>query len=171
MAGGINRVSDQMRANTLLNTIRATQLRSGLVQRQLATGTRLLTPSMDPDASSQVLSLQRMMGLYEQVKENLDKVSSVFGRTDGALGTIAEQLRTAQSLASTSIAGTADDRAGIALTIQSILNTLVGIANISEGDTFLFAGTASTTPAFFGGVDGIRYDGNADARLADLGGV
>jgi len=171
MAAGVTRVSDQMRVNTLINTIRSNQLQSGIVQQQLATGDRLLTPSTDPDAANQAMSLQRMMGLYEQVTANLDKMHSMFDATDDALSKIAEQLRQAESEASASIDATAEQRAGSAGILQAIIDSLVMLGNTKVGDTFIFAGAACTAPAFSGELDGVCCIGNSAPRLADLGGV
>ncbi|NLF29982.1 MAG: hypothetical protein GX591_03740 [Planctomycetes bacterium] len=169
--GGIGRVSDQMRMSLTLNSIRANQLQSGLVQQQLATGDRLLTASNDPDAANQAMSLQRRLGLSAQVLENLKTATVVFNQTDEALGNAGDLLTQATVLASDSIDATASERESNAQMIQSIIDALVGIANLRVGDTYVFAGTACLSPAFGADANGVRYLGNDSARAADLGGV
>ncbi|MFW6145964.1 MAG: hypothetical protein ACOC7R_01365 [Planctomycetota bacterium] len=169
--GGIGRISDQMRMSFTLNSIRANQLQSGLVQQQLATGDRLLTPSDDPDAANRAMSLQRVLGLREQVLANLESATVAFDHTDNALGKARDLLTQASVLASDSIDATEGERASNAQMVQSLIDSMAGIANLRVGDTYVFAGTNCLSPAFGVDENGVRYLGNDDARTADLGGV
>ncbi len=168
---GISRVSDQMRINTMLTNLRGVSLQSSIVQQQLATGTRLLAPSTDPAAATQVMGFQRVLAISEQVLANLSKVTSIFGQTDKSLGDASDQLLQAKVIASDSINASPEERKSSAALVQSLIDALVGIGNRKVGDTFIFGGTASTTPPFLGELDGVRYVGNDTSRTANLGSV
>ncbi len=168
---GIHRISDQMRSNTLLDNIRRNTLQTALVQQQLATGNRLLTPSDDPAAANSALSVQRSMEQLEQTLANLQKAGNLFAMTDSALGDAATLLTEAQTLASASVGSTitAEEKVQAAGLINEITHQMLSLANSQLGDVYIFGGTATTEAPFLSTPGGVRYIGADQNTMSLLG--
>ena len=168
---GITRVSDQMRTNTLLTNIRRNNLKLGGIQHQLATGSRLLSPSEDPPAANSILTLERMLAQQQQLMANLDKVKELYLRADDGLVDAATSLVEAQDIASANIgtAATEDQQKAASQMVNELAQHILSIANTRVGDVYLYAGTASTGVPFVSENGGIRYAGSEQGTTALLG--
>ena len=169
---GISRISDLMRTNTLVNTLRRTNLQMGLLQQQLATGNRLLAPSVDPPAADASFSLQRQIEQQEQLLANIQGASRIFATADTQLGDAAELVREAITLAQANLDSGVDQtsRQTIANRIGELSRSLLDIANTRVGDVYVFGGTANTAAPFLSAGASIRYAGRTDAIQGMLGG-
>ncbi len=170
---GIYRVSDQMRMNTMLDSVRQTNLSLGKVQEQLATGDRVPVPSSDPAAANNIMSLQRVLAQQGQIEENLQDALMTFNLTDSSLGNASDLLLEAQSIASSNI-GTLvkpEEKQAAAQLVNEVAQQMLSIANYKVGDVYIFGGTANTEAPFTEYAGGIRYVGADQATMGLLGGA
>jgi len=169
---GISRVSNQMQANALLSSVRRNNLDLARVQAQLATGQRLLTPSVDPPDANSALSLERVLAEQEQLLSNIQSATASFSYVDSSLGDASDLLRNAVNEIAAAHVGTgvtADQKAEAALLVEEIARSMLGIANKRVGDAYLFGGTGNTEAPFVSEAGGIRYVGTEQATRALLG--
>ena len=125
---GISRVSEQMQANALLSAVRRNNLELARVQAQLATGHRLLTPSVDPPDANSALSLERLLAEQDQLLANIRNATSSFSYVDTSLGDAAELVRRAVNEIAAAHVGTgvtADQKAEAALLIEEIARSML----------------------------------------------
>lgn len=169
---GIYRVSDTWRTSTLMAGVRRANLDLGRLQQQLATGNRILSPSDDPSAAQGSMTLQRILEQQNQVLANIQNASTVFSMTDQTLGDATELLREAQTIASSNIGSTVteEERNAAASLVNELMQQMLTLANYRLGDTYIYAGTASTDTPFVGEAGGVRYVGADDATRAWVGG-
>ncbi|NQU75117.1 MAG: hypothetical protein HQ546_02240, partial [Planctomycetes bacterium] len=168
---GITRVSDQMRIDTLLNNLQRGNLSLGQLQQQLATGDRLLSPSVDPTAANGALSLQKTLEQQEQVLANLTKATNTFNMADSSISAAADALLSAATLAHGSIGTVVDQqqRQANAEIIASLTREMLNIANTRVGDVYIFGGSANTAVPFVDELGGVRYVGSVQSMVAMLG--
>lgn len=148
-------------------TLAATQL-------QLATGRRVVLPSDDPAAASQVVSLSSIDARVAQYQKNLQVARGRLALTEATLGSIGTVLQRVRELALSAGNGTLDDgaRRAIAAEVQSQLGTLLGLANSSDPSTggYLFAGDATDVRPFARSGGTVVYagdQGHLDVPVSD----
>lgn len=169
---GLSRVSDQMRTSTLLSTLQKTSLDLGRLQEQLATGNRLLAPSIDPAAADASFAIERNIEQQDQLLTNLQSASRIFSVSDTQLGAAADLIQQAVTLAQANIDSgvTQEERDSIAKQIGELSRSLLDIANTKVGDVFIFGGTSNTNLPFVSEAAGIRYVGQRAGVQGLLGG-
>ncbi|RKZ80851.1 MAG: flagellar hook-associated protein 3 [Gammaproteobacteria bacterium] len=139
-------------------------------QLQISTGKRILSPSDDPSASVQILSLQREVSVTEQYLVNADKAENKLAIEEGTLQGATDTLQRIRELAVQGLndSNTQADRQAIAAEILQLNEQLMAIANTrdSNGD-YLFSGFKSNTQPY----DNINgtYQGDEGQRNLKVG--
>lgn len=149
-----------------LQDIRQSQLGFTRIQRQVATGYRVNTPSDDPVAALRILPLTAELRDLDQMLENvhLAKESLTIGASN--LEDASQIMQRARELTVQAANGTVSDdgRRSIGIEVDQLLQQMVGIANSSKSGRFLFGGTDTRTAPFSIATDGGRsravYAGN-----------
>lgn len=114
------------------------------VQRQLASGRRVVRPSDDPASMGSVLSLRAARRAREQEARNAADGETWVRMTDAKLQEAVQALRRARDLAVRGASSLGPgERQGIATELLSIRDVLVAVANSKHQGQGLFAGTAS----------------------------
>lgn len=149
----IGRMSSQQVVNDFLGNLRANERATARVQRELATGKRINTPSDDPVGIAMSLSLRRDMGAVAAWNRNIDDSLTWLGTTDRALEQALEVVSRARELAVQGGNGTLSDaaRALIAEEVDSLTAQIGEIGNSSLGGRYIFGGTDTGTPPFAAG--------------------
>lgn len=163
-----SRVSDLFIRNRLLLQTQYDQAKLYQVQSQLSTGHRINLPSEDPVASSQIVSLQRLLEQKTQVQTNLQTNQSFMGSTDSALTQISGTLDDIRGIVLGVMGTTSSDtqRQAAAQQVQQTIQQLMDAGNQQFRGRYLFAGsTTSVSP--FRSVSGgyVEYVGN-EKRLS-----
>jgi flagellar hook-associated protein 3 FlgL len=141
---------------------------------QLASGRRVVLPSDDPAASA-VLSLNRASASQsDQFLQVIGSVSARLQTADSTLGSVVTALNRAISLGIEGGSSTLSqaDRNSIAAEIQGLQTQLVGLANTSFQDSYLFGGTADKAAPFVldpTSTSGVRYVGNNAVNSQPVG--
>jgi flagellar hook-associated protein 3 FlgL len=146
-----------------LNTLQSNLART---QMQLSANRRLLTPSDDPIASARVLETSQSQSVNAQYGVNRQNARSSLVMVESALGNATNVLQTVQELVVRAGSGgmNASDRATLADEAASHLESLLAIANTSDGEGFLFGGFKTATEPYARTAGGAQYLGDQGQR-------
>lgn len=166
------RVSTQMLFEQGLNGIRDQQSRLAQVQRQLATGLKVNSPSDDPVAAARIQQLERAVAQQQVFVDNAGRVEQRLASEESALDSASEVIRRVRELTVQAANDTVGDsgRLHIAIELRQRLDQLVMIANSRDGgDEFVFAGSRSTTQPFSTEAGQVQYGGDSQQRELVIG--
>ncbi len=142
------------------------------VQQQITAGTKILTPSDDPQGTARALSVSQSVALNTQYSNSREQAAQTLSLEDTSLGTVTTVLQNIRSRLIEAGNGTMTDadRSTIANTLQSSLDQLQGLANTDDGNgNFLFAGFKSGSAPFVRQSDGsIQYIGDQGERMVQV---
>lgn len=141
------------------------------LQSQLATGIRVLRPSMDPVAASSISSLDSIIEQREQQLRNLGQADSLLSTIDQSLGDISDLILEAKGigLSQIGVGSDAETRANQAQVVDSILRSLADIVNRDQGGIHYFGGSATAAEPMIEMNGFYRYAGLGGAMQTDLG--
>jgi len=145
------------------------------VQRQLATGNRILENADDPVASARLLNLKDELGRYDQYERNADLANGRLNIEETALEGAGEILQRSSEFAIQANSGVLNDdnRKAIAGEIRQLRDELLNLANTQDGNgEYLFAGFKSTQQPFTADTSNppvVTYNGDAGQRLIQAG--
>ncbi len=156
------RVSQNLRAFNLLESLRANQAGLYRVQTSLATGLRFLQPSEDPLRAASASSLDRQLAWMNQVQSNLGKVNTTLNEVDTATQEALDLLSEAQALAVQATGDTlsTEERQALATVVDSMIDRLITVGNRKHLNTYLFSGLQGALP-FERTASGVIYRGDA----------
>ncbi len=142
-------------------------------QQQVATGRRILTPSDDPVATTEMLQLRETINTTEQFQVNANTVINRLSTEEGVLDGITNLFQRVRELTVQAANGsqTNETRRFIAAELRGRLDELVGLANSKDGTgDYMFAGTkASTQPFSANSSGGYDYYGDQTVRTLQIG--
>lgn len=156
------RVTNRYMANTIINSIQKNLGRMARSQEQLATSSRLLRPSDDPNVMGQFLSLKSGLSYMEQYNRNIDDGLSYLDMSDTSMGTLGDILAKAGEFAVQAANDTysAEDRAAIAAQVDKLIDEVVDLGNSTVGGKYIYAGTKNGSSPFERVDDTIIYKGD-----------
>jgi flagellar hook-associated protein 3 FlgL len=158
----ITRTSFNMRALSLLDSLRQNTLSLFLEQSRLATGSKLLAPSDDPVEGGRAVHMTEILDRQDQILKNIQYADAFLSNTDSAISEIGSLLTDAHSIALEMVNSTASqsERDSMAEVVQSILRELVTVGNRNYGDVYMFGGQQTTRPPFIEAYGGVVYQGD-----------
>ncbi|MFO0839422.1 MAG: flagellin [Phycisphaerae bacterium] len=161
----VARVSQNLRAFNLLNTVRGTQLGLFRTQNQLATGLRFQAPSEDPLRASAAERLDRHMDVLGQVDSNLRTAKAVLSEGDQAMSQALDLMNEAHGIASQAAGDilSDDERRSLAQVISGIVDQTIAVGNRRYLNSYLFSGHKGSAP-FALEADGVVYRGDTGRR-------
>jgi flagellin-like hook-associated protein FlgL len=139
-------------------------------QQEISTQKSITVPSDDPLASARILQFAGSQQRQEQILTNLGMARDFMNHTDAALDDVAGLLDRAKELAlggMNSIALPAE-REAAAIEIDSIVDTLVRVANTNYLGMYVFGGRAVDRPPVQRTLGGVEYTGDAQGLSARL---
>jgi|GEM_PF-3319429 len=143
------RVTERLIYNNFINNIDKIDSNISNVNDQLATGRRLLSPSSDPIALSQVLGISTDIDVFDNYSKNIDTIIAHLNVADNSIQNARDELVKIKNLAITGANGINDSDSYNALAdnVYQDLLSLKNIANSSFEGKYIFAGTKSDKPA------------------------
>lgn len=130
---------------------------------KLSTGFRVRHPGDDPTAIARALHQDRAVERLQSIQENIGHATSEVNIADAAIGTVADIITRARELTVQLANDTynAEDRAGAALEIAALTDSMTAALNQPFGDKFIFGGHETLTPPFdaagnYAGDTGVR---------------
>jgi len=142
------------------------------LQMQLDTQKRVVNPSDDPVASSQILQLNQSNGVNDQFITNNKSVESTLAISETAINSSINVMQAMKELAVQAGNGalSTTQLQSMQLQVSQYFNQLVGNANTTDGvGTYLFAGTKDTSPPFTADSTlTATYGGDTGQRLVQI---
>jgi flagellar hook-associated protein 3 FlgL len=145
------RISSSTLFENGVNNMLARQQEVADTQAHISTGRRVLTPSDDPVAASQMLDVADAKALNQQYADNAASVKSRLGLQENSLAAITRLIQDVRTLTIQAGDGalTASDLRSIAEDVNGRYQELIGLANSTDGGgEYLFAGFRTTTTPF-----------------------
>jgi flagellar hook-associated protein 3 FlgL len=164
------RITNNVMTNRLLADLRTTYGRMAQTQDQIASGKRINSPSDDPLGAAAARLRRSDLDGIDRHREGAHTAASWLDASETALSRVNDQLQRARELAIQGANGTLTrvDRMRIADEIDQLAASAKDVMSIKVGDTYIFAGTATTT-APYDVANGDAYQGNAGQVLRDVG--
>src|SRR4051812_34776735 len=149
--------------NTLQSNIAKTQM-------QLSTNRRMLSAADDPIASARALEVSQSQSVNAQFGVNRQNARSSLTLVEQALGNVTSVIQDVQELTVRAGGGALSqtDRDTLANEAQGHLDTLLGLANTSDSEGYLFAGFKSKTQPFVQTATGAQYLGDQGERTLQV---
>ncbi|MEO1009324.1 MAG: flagellin [Planctomycetota bacterium] len=171
VSAGLTRVPNLFVAQMQLNRINRGNVDLFRVEERLATGRDVNRFSDDSVRASAISALDQSIERSGQWLRNLDVAQSALDRLDVALGDAQDVTLEAKSIASEFINVTfsADDRAGAAVTVDSLIQKAFEVANRKSNVGFMFGGDAPGARPVEAMLGGYAYRGAGDGLRIDLG--
>lgn len=146
--------------------------RADLLQTQISTGTKVTKASDDTPAWTQIQSLKRADASDAAWETNVKTAQGLLTQADSTLESVESQLQRAQELTIAAANGTLNetDRAATKAELDSIIESLVGLANSRDArGQPIFGGSESSAP-FVKNADGsIGYAGSGEPPSIPIG--
>lgn len=138
-----------------------TQNQMQTVENQLSSGLQVQQASDDPGAVTEILQIQSELGQNQQLQTNLNSATTELDTADSSLQDAVQQLTNVTSLGSEGASSTASasERANLAVQVNGILQTLVGISQTTVNGQYIFSGDNTTQPQYQ--LDSTQADGVA----------
>lgn len=165
------RISSEQQFQQGIDSILTQQAKLNITQEQVASGNRILTPSDDPAAATQILKLSALIASNAQFERNVIFAQNQLELAEGRLGYAGNIIQRVRELVvqANNASQSNETRAAIGGEIQSRLDELVGVANSKDtSGEYIFAGyNAKTIPFVKQGV-GYAYQGDQGERLLQI---
>jgi flagellar hook-associated protein 3 FlgL len=161
--------------STIIANIQQSDAAVQTALQQVSTGQRVNVPSDDPAASAQLVQLQAQTANIDQYTSNGDSVLAQAQIADSTLTSVVAQLNQAVTLGTEGADGESsvgDTRQNLAQSVQSILQSVVALANTTYQGISIFGGTANGQAAFTPSSTsstGYQYNGNSGVNEVQIG--
>jgi flagellar hook-associated protein 3 FlgL len=144
------RVPNQLLVNNSLSALQQSFLKLTDLQDQASSLKRLRKPSDGPADVVSAMQLHAGIDRNDQYTRNLSDAQGWLGNADNALTTTVTQLQRVNDLVvqASNVSTDSNARQGIAAEIDSIRQTLLGVANTQYAGRPIFAGTAGGGAAY-----------------------
>ncbi|MBT3427534.1 MAG: flagellar hook-associated protein FlgL [Gammaproteobacteria bacterium] len=165
------RISSEQQFQQGIDSILTQQAKLNITQEQVASGNRILTPSDDPAAATQVLKLSALIASNEQFERNVIFAQNQLELAEGRLGYAGNVIQRVRELVvqANNASQSNESRAAIGDEIQSRLDELVGVANSKDASgEYIFAGYNAKTIPFVKQGAGYVYQGDQGERLLQI---
>lgn len=167
------RVSTNELQQQAIRSIMQQQSEAARTQLQLSTGRRILAPSDDPAASSQVMGLAQVVDTTEQYQRNADAAQARLRVEESTLGGMVDLLQRARELMVRAANDTqnAESREAAAIETREILATLQSLANTKDANgEYLFSGFSIRDQTITdNGAGTFTYNGDQGQRTLQIG--
>lgn len=130
---------------------------------ELSSGNAIQLPQDDPIANNYIMSFKEKINGITNYQSNITAGQSILNSTDSALGSISTILNNANTIALQGANVTnSDSLTSLEKSVESLKQSLLSVANTSVGNTYIFAGSKSSSAPFSLDSDGnVVYSGDA----------
>jgi flagellar hook-associated protein 3 FlgL len=160
-------------APDILNNVMQAEINEQAALQQLSTSRRVNLPSDDPAAFAADVQNQALQSQTDQYLQNTASIEGLLQTADSTLSSVVSSLNQAISLGTQGASGTITlaGQQAIAQQVQQIQNQIVQFANTSYRGSYIFGGTATTTPPFVSDpsqASGVAYHGNTGVNSVEI---
>ena len=165
------RISSNQQFQQGIDALLRQQAKLAETQEQLATGNRILTPSDDPAASTQLIKLSALSAANQQFDRNIVFAQNDVDLSESKLKSAGDIIQRVRELVVQANNATNSDqsRSAIATEIENNLYSMRDLANSQDatGD-YLFSGFNATTKPFVKEGSGYVYKGDQGERFLQI---
>lgn len=161
--------------NTLYGTgtARITELQSAMqrTQQQIATGRKVLAPSDDPIAASQVLNLEQGQAMNAQFATNRMNANNALSQQEAVLGGVGDLVQDIKTLLVQAGNGSLDDqqRGYLAVELDGKFDAMMALANSKDSmGNYLFSGYQVGQQAYQKTTGGASFQGDSGQRTLQV---
>jgi flagellin-like hook-associated protein FlgL len=167
----LSRAPSFLMAQTALGGITRTNLNLFNVQSQISSGRAINRFSDDSVKAAAISILDDRLERSGQLQRNLQHADAALGMLDSALGDASDLVLQAKEIAAAQVGSTSspDERRAQAQVVDSLIQSLLGIANRRSPAGYMFAGSTPGTRAVDSFLGGFRYMGQGGGFITDLG--
>jgi flagellin-like hook-associated protein FlgL len=167
----LSRVPNLLASRIALGGVQGTNRELLLMQIRLASGKEFTRPSENAIGASTLSVLEDVIERREQRVKNLSQADSILNSLDASLGDVTDILQEAKGIGLSQIgvgsdAATRRNQAGV---VDSMLQSMLAIANRGQRGMHFFGGDAHAAEPFQSLLGGVRYAGTGLGMRADLG--
>jgi flagellar hook-associated protein 3 FlgL len=167
-----NRISTGMMFNQSVSLMLASQAKMSHLERQIATGSKIVTAKDDPVSAGSAVGLDRTLASLDRMQLNAGNVQNRLGLQENALAQVGDMMGriTELTIYANNPGLAAADKQSMVTEIEAIRGNLLAVANSTDGTgRYLFGGTDDGSPPF-SQVDGrIVYNGDQNQRQVEVG--
>lgn len=141
------------------------------VGQQMATGKRVINPSDDPRAASQALAVSQSIATTQQYMDTRITARNTLSQVDSVLDSVFYAITSARTLILQAANGTLSDadRQSLASDLNGIYETMLGLANTTDGNgNYLFGGYQNSSPPFVVDSTGAAYVGDDNVQVLQV---
>lgn len=165
------RVTQSIDQTQFLTSINTLESNINQTQNQLSSGLQFTTASQNPTAAGSVNNYKQALAQSQQYGTNATSAQTNLNTEGNALTQVQNQLQSLRSLALEANSGTLSntDRTAIATQVVQIQNSLLSLANTTNGNgEFIFGGFAAQTQPFTLSATGATYNGDQGQRQVQI---
>lgn len=146
------------------------------LQNQVSSGQRVTAPSDDPAAMARALQLQGISDQNSQYAKNVATLQNRSAVAGDALQALQQIVNRAGEMVIGSSSSFSDDQMKAYLVeVRQMIQRAVHLANATDGNQYVFAGTKTDQPPFTvttdaeGNVTAVNYQGNDSSAEVEIG--
>jgi flagellar hook-associated protein 3 FlgL len=165
------RVTQSIDQTQFLAAINTLESNINQTQNQVSSGLQFTTASQNPTAAGSVNNYEQALAQSQQYGTNATSAQTNLNTEGNALTQVQNQLQSLRSLALEANSGTLSntDRTAIATQVVQIQNSLLSLANTTNGNgEFIFGGFAAQTQPFTSTAAGATYNGDQGQRQVQI---
>ena len=166
-----NRISSSMMYDQSVFLMLARQSKMNQLERQLATGQKMVSAKDDPVASGTAVGMDRVLAELDQLGDNAANVQNRLGLQENALQQAGELLTrvTELTVQANNSALSTEDRKSVSAELKSVREALFALANSTDGSgRYLFGGASDASPPFSAINGSVIYNGDQTQRQVEI---
>jgi flagellar hook-associated protein 3 FlgL len=169
--GNLTRVPNILISQQALSALARTNVGLFRAQNDLSTGRMINRFSDDAVKAASISILDQRLDRSAQLQRNQDHADSSLSVLDGALGDASNLVIQAKNIASEEVGfgHSAAERSSEATVVDSLIQTLFGIANRQSVAGYIFGGSTPGTQPITNQLGGYQYNGQGSGLITDLG--
>lgn len=172
------RVSSNAYTETMLNQFNTLMTRASNLQNQVSTGLSVQVPSDNPVAMEDTLNDLSDQSEQNEYTANVSTLQTQATSVYDAMDSLQKLTSSASNIATSAASGTNSQSTldNYADQVQQLIQQALSVANTQNASgSYLFGGTASTSPPFSattdadGNITGVTYNGNTSVNQTQIG--
>ncbi|TAN44291.1 MAG: flagellar hook-associated protein 3 [Nitrospirae bacterium] len=168
----MSRITTRMIYDSILNSMQDSIKGSFNIYEQLASGRKINRPSDDPSAMSRITDYNVQLSSINQYSRSISDVRLTLKTVETSLNGLSQNVALVKGVAAKTMGMGGVDRKAYTKTVESIISTMIDIANTKSGDKYVFSGQKADAPAvdrntgeFVGSTDYVEAEIGAGVKV------
>ncbi|WP_293706354.1 flagellar hook-associated protein FlgL [Stenotrophomonas sp. UBA7606] len=167
----MNRISSNMMYDQSVALMLSKQSKLNHLEQQLSTGKKIVSAKDDPVGSGTAVGMDRVLAELEKLGSNANTAQNRLGLQENVLSQAGELLQQVSDLTvqANNPALSNEDRKGVANELKAIKDSLLALANTTDGSgRYLFGGAADANAPFTVSNGIVSYNGDQTQRQVEV---